>query len=297
MVDLHPPRDLGVAELERDVEDPRRPQPCRFACDHVSTVDRVDADPGEVHGDALAGRRPVHGGVVDLRAPHPGALSGRQQRDAVAGPERSRPQGPGDHGARAADRERPIDVEQRRPVVRPLAGQLRGDVGDRGADLLDAGARADRAVDDRHPVVDQCAHLFTRPGRVGEVGLRHGHDPRADPERAQHRRVLDGLRHHAVVGGDDEQEQVHAGRAGDHRAHEALVTRNVDERQQPAADVELGEAEVDRHTAGALLREPIGVAPGEGTDQRGLPVVDVPGRPDRERQGAAHTPPLHVSGS
>ena len=123
---------------------------------------------------------------------------------------------------------------------------------------------------------------------VGEVGLRHRHDTRAHAERAQHGRVLDRLRHHPVVGGHDEQEQVHAGRAGDHRAHEALVARDVDERQQPAADVELGEAEVDRHAARLLLRQPVGVASGERADERGLAVVDVPGGADRERRVAAH---------
>jgi len=44
--------------------------------------------------------------------------------------------------------------------------------------------------------------------------------------------VLAGLRHHAVVGGDDHQVQVDAGGARDHRAHEALVPRNIDDRQR-----------------------------------------------------------------
>ena len=178
-------------------------------------------------------------------------------------------------------------MEHGRPV-RPENVHLRGDMGDRGADLLDAGAGAGGAVDDRHARVDQRARFLARPRGVGEVGLRHRHDARAHAERAQHGRVLDRLRHHPVIGGDDEQEQVDAGGSGDHRAHEALVTRDVDERQRPAADVELREAEVDRHAAGALLRQPIGVAPGERADERGLAVVDVPGRADRERQVAAH---------
>ena len=59
--------------------------------------------------------------------------------------------------------------------------------------------------------------------------------PAVDAERRQHRRVLARLRHHAVVGGDDHQEQVDARRARDHRAHEPLVPGHVDHRQPPPA--------------------------------------------------------------
>jgi hypothetical protein len=85
----------------------------------------------------------------------------------------------------------------------------------------------------RDIAADQVAHLLARAVRVGEVGLRGRRDARVDAERLQHGRVLARLRHHAVVGGDDEQEQVDAGRARDHRADEALVPGHVDERQQP----------------------------------------------------------------
>ena len=109
--------------------------------------------------------RPLDGGVVHLGAAHPGAPAGRQQGHAVAGAERARPQRPGDHGAGAVDRERAIDVEHGRAVVRSHIGQTRGDMRDRGADLLDAGAGVDGAVDDRHALVDQRAHLLARPRR------------------------------------------------------------------------------------------------------------------------------------
>ena len=92
VVDLHAPRHLGVAELERDVEDPRRPQPGVLARDDVAAADRVDAHAREVHRDPLPRGRALHGGVVHLDAAHARAPARRQQRHAVAGAERARPQ-------------------------------------------------------------------------------------------------------------------------------------------------------------------------------------------------------------
>ena len=48
-------------------------------------------------------------------------------------------------------------------------------------------------------------------------------------EQVQDVEVLLGLRHHAVVGGDGEQHEVDAVRAGEHVADEALVAGHVDD--------------------------------------------------------------------
>ena len=46
--------------------------------------------------------------------------------------------------------------------------------------------------------------------------------------------MLERLRPCALLRVDDEQEQVDAGRAGDHRPHETLVPRDVDEGEPPS---------------------------------------------------------------
>ena len=62
--------------------------------------------------------------------------------------------------------------------------------------------------------------------------------------------MLERLRARALLRVDHEQEQVDAGRAGDHRAHEPLVTRDVDERSAPSVrKLERRVAEVDRDAA------------------------------------------------
>ena len=62
--------------------------------------------------------------------------------------------------------------------------------------------------------------------------------------------MLARLRHHAFVGGDDEQREVDPRRAGDHGAHERLVAGHVDDADRAdAVERERREAEVDRDAA------------------------------------------------
>ena len=90
----------------------------------------------------------------------------------------------------------------------------------------------------------------------------------------------------AVVGGDDQQEDVDAAGAGDHRPHQLLVPRHVDQAEAAGAEVERGEAELDRDPPPALLGQPVGLAPGQRAHQGRLAVIDVAGGADRERHPA-----------
>ena len=83
---------------------------------------------------------------------------------------------------------------------------------------------------------------------------------------------------------DDEQEEVDARCAGDHRADEALVSRNVHEREPAAVrQVERRVAQVDRNPARLFFRQPVGVLAGQRADEPRLAVVDVSRCPDRQR--------------
>ena len=120
---------------------------------------------------------------------------------------------------------------------------------------------------------------------VDQVRLGQRDDAPAHAEQLDDRQVLDGLRHDAVVGGDDEEEQVDAGRAGDHGAHEALVTGDVDDAEPRARrQLELRVPELDGDAALALLAEPVGVLAGEPGDERRLAVVDVAGGAESQRR-------------
>lgn len=65
---------------------------------------------------------------------------------------------------------------------------------------------------------------------VGYFRLRDRNDSLEEAESTQHLGVPERLRHYAVSGGDDHQEEVDPARAGDHRPYEALVSRYVHER-------------------------------------------------------------------
>src|ERR1700674_1514819 len=93
--------------------------------------------------------------------------------------------------------------------------------------------------------------------------------------------MLLGLRHHAVVGGDGEEYEVDAVRAGEHVADEALVPGDVDDAGAGIVGKgEVGEAEIDRNAALLFFFEAVGVLAGERFDERGLAVIDMTGGAD-----------------
>ena len=99
-------------------------------------------------------------------------------------------------------------------------------------------------------------------------------------------------------GVDHQQEEVDAGRAGHHRAHEALVAGYVDERQPAAVgEIERRIAEVDRDAACLLLGQPVRVLAGERLHERRLAVIDVTRRADSQRHRASIRPSSTRTGS
>ena len=84
------------------------------------------------------------------------------------------------------------------------------------------------------------------------------------------------LRHHAVVGGHDENREVDSTHARQHVADEPLVSGNVDEPENgPVAKGQIREAEVDRNAARLLFGQPVGVDSGERAYQRRLAMIDM----------------------
>ena len=87
---------------------------------------------------------------------------------------------------------------------------------------------------------------------------------------------LDRLRHHAVVGGDDEDRDVRHLRASGAHCGERLVTRGVDERDEPVMVLELRMHLVGTDVLGdatGLARLHVGLA--DRVEELGLSVVDV----------------------
>ena len=106
----------------------------------------------------------------------------------------------------------------------------------------------------------------SRSGATLSILVSDG-DATRDAEQIEDGEVLARLRHDAVVGGDDEHHEIDAAGAGQHRAHQLLVARHVDEAERVAVRVALvGEAEVDGDAALLLLRQPVGIDAGQRLD-------------------------------
>ena len=88
--------------------------------------------------------------------------------------------------------------------------------------------------------------------------------------------MLARLRHDAVVGRHDQQDEIDAARPGQHVVDELLVAGHVDEAEHRAIRRrQIGEAEVDGDAARLFFLEAIGVDSGERVHQRSLAVIDV----------------------
>ncbi len=137
--------------------------------------------------------------------------------------------------------------------------------------------------------LDFLAH-FTQLLRAGEVGLGDDEDAAGHAEEMEDVEMLLALRHHAVVGGDGEEHQVHPMRAGQHVADESLMAGHVHQtRARAAGQGEIGEAEVDGDPALFFLFEAVGFLPGQSFDERGLAVINVAGGADnRMRDRRSH---------
>ena len=253
--------------------------------ERVTAADVAALDTGQAGGDALTRRGALHRDVVHLDGPHPHVAAGRLQPELVARADRPRPERPGDDGPDPDEREDAVDEEPRREVG-PALLDVRRDFGERRPELVEPcpGDAADR--DDRR-AGNELASLLDRELQrllVDGVRLRDCDDAVVDPEEPEDREMLVGLRPRALRRVDDEQEEVDARGARDHRPDEPLVTRDVDERERRAVrELEGRVAEVDRDAAGTLLGQPVGVLARERPDEGRLPVVDVTRGADGQR--------------
>ena len=134
-----------------------------------------------------------------------------------------------------------------------------------------------------HVVLDQ-----VQPGRLGQVALGQDHQAPGQAQEAEDLQVLARLRHHRVVGRDDQHRQVEPRGPRQHVADEPLVPRHVDQRQVGLAQLQGGEAQVDRDPPLLLGRQPVGVDPRQGADQGRLAVVDVARRSEDKVMRPGH---------
>ncbi|MNF72525.1 hypothetical protein D3C84_545050 [compost metagenome] len=237
---------------------------------------------GEVEGHALAGLGPFGQLVARMQATHPHLAAGRAEDQFIAHLHLPGKGGAGHHHARTGDAEGAVDGQAE--VALGTAPDNASGFSQQGLaqrfDTLAAGAGhgEDGGVRERARG-QQGSHfgasLCDARGRYA-VGFGQGHQGAADAKQFGDGQVLAGLWHHAVVGGDHQQQQVDAAGAGQHVVDEAFVAGHVDEGGGLAvAQVGVEVAEVDGDAALTLGRAAVAFLAGEGFEEGCLAVVDM----------------------
>ncbi|MDA1118323.1 MAG: hypothetical protein O2979_10050 [Proteobacteria bacterium] len=262
----------------------------RRVCNGVAAFHVAPRQPVQRERAALAGAGALGLAVVRAQAAHARAPARGQHLHVVAHRDGARERSAGDHQAKSVDDERPVHVHAKAlrqaarrdvPGLRgePRAQRLHAGAGRRG-NREDLGAAEPSTGEQR---LRFAAGLGDALGRYAvDLGEHREQPRRAKP--VEDLEMLARLRHRAVVGRHHQQREVDAAHARRHVAHEALVARNVDERDRIAAlERQVGETQIDGHAAALFLRQAVGVLAGECAHQGSLAVVDVAGGGDDHR--------------
>ncbi len=244
----------------------------------------MDRDGGPVPRDRRVDRLIVH---FDL--PRPNRAFRGKKREGVAGPDRAAPEGPGHDRADPLDGEDAVDREARGAACLAAfdrgSGAIEGLEKHLGPVAGGRGNRNDRRTAQGGPIEEgpDLGRGGANPLRRRKVRLGERNHAARHAQEVDDREMLARLRLDALVGRDDEEDEVDAGRAGEHVLDEPFVAGNVDD-GDPAAGGErqVREAEIDRDPALLLFLQPVGIDSGESADERGLAVVDVPRGADHD---------------
>ena len=94
--------------------------------------------------------------------------------------------------------------------------------------------------------------------------------------------MLSCLRHDPFIRRNDHEDAIDAGGAGDHGPNEVLMPGNIDQVQDAAGSVEIGEPEHDGEAALPLFSQSVGLYSSQRSDECCLTVVNMPDHAERE---------------
>ena len=148
-----------------------------------------------------------------------------------------------------------------------------------------AGRRAHRH--DRRAFQKRSAHELLdfqphQPQHVGvdQIGFRERDESARNSQQPANVEMLARLRLDRFVGRDHQQHHIDSARARQHVAHEALVSRHIDESQSHVLEIQERKAQIDRDSAPLFFFEAVGIGARQRLNQRRFSVVDVPGGSD-----------------
>ncbi len=261
-------------QLEPDIEHggvlPRE----RRVHEDVATANLLAVDAGQSERRPVPGQGALAARAVYLDRAHSDRPTRRQDAEVVPEPRRSRPDAPRHDGASPRKGKGTVNrhSEGGRFVPWPQGGRLGVHrVQERSKPRSGTRRHGKRSNERNGGVPQPVAHLplYQRePVGVHQVALGEHGDAARDAERFHDGEMLAGLRLDALVRGDDQQHEVHAGRARHHGAHEILMAGNVHHAgNPPVRQPERGEVQVNRDAPGALLGQPIDPPASERLDE------------------------------
>ena len=225
----------------------------------------------------------------------------RQNANGIIAPQAPRPHGAGGDGSSPPDGKYPINRKPEQIFVFTDWDRSRK-VTEGRSKFRDSSAGLSGCCDQaslwQHPTREglNVIEYQRQPFRIYEIHLRERDDPAFYPKQFENRQMLSRLRHHAFIGGNDDKGHVNASCAGHHRAHEGLVSRNVDySHGAETLEHERRKPKLDGDAASFLLRKSIGIHAGEDTYERRLSMIDVARCPqDHAAPCPADSAPVNV---
>ena len=192
----------------------------------------------EVERTAIARAAGLAWRVLRVDRAYAGGQAGRADDHLIADGHGTRKDGSGYDRPGSLDREAAVDRQPetaaRLPAPEHACGA--GDLGPQRRDPLprDRGDGEYLRICDRRAgnLVADCSFDFAKAFLRHQIGLGQRDETMFDAKKIDDGQVLSGLRHDAVVGRDDQQDEIDAARAGKHRVNEFLVTRDVDEAER-----------------------------------------------------------------
>src|SRR5438309_3583728 len=267
-------------------------------CQQHAPLNRSGFDSPEVDRRSLPGVRLFYSRAVNLDAAHahaparqkPDREGGcRQQVQFVAFIDLSGNQGSGNNRAESFDREGAIYRQARDEIIRASRGP-QAEVAQSVLQFINPLARARADRDDRLAFekrsLDQVFALGARELEqlfIDQIFYGENNDSFADAEQATDVEVLAGLRHHALVRGDDQGDRIDAVRTRQHVLHKAFVTGNIDKADTDLPQIEIRKTNIDRDAAALFFRQAISIDTRERAHQRSLAVIYMPSRTNNDR--------------
>src|SRR5712664_782050 len=278
-------------QLQRHLEGARR-RPPRACHGNVTAIDFFFGDTHEGERRAPSRARLIRVLAMHLDGAYADVAVQGQQPHARASRYGPAPGGAGHDRPRSGEREYPIN-RKAEEIIDGALGEILRQPRQRFFQILQPVAFQGRDSQRRVPAysaVRQALGDFgpdqRQPFVIHQITFGEDGDAAPHAEQLDDGEVLLGLGHDAFVGGDDEQRDIDAGRAGEHVLDEPFMAGDVhDTRLDAARQWEGRKTEIDRDAAPLLFFPAVGVHAGERLHQRGLPVVDVASGTDYEPSG------------